>query len=337
MIPLNPKKVKEIAIEYMKVGIVPMIYGSPGIGKSDIVKQIAEQFNLELIDVRLSMAEPTDLNGFPVIENGVASYKPFDTFPISGTKLPKGKRGWLLFLDEANSAPKAVQAASYKIMLDRMVGNSKLHDDVAVMAAGNLETDNAIVEPMSTALQSRLGHILLQVSKLDWLEWAQSNNIDYRITSYIDFDGEKLHVFDADHSDLTFACPRTWEFANRLIEDKVEINNDEITLLSGVITQGAALEFAGHVKCFLDLPTIAQVAANPNSAKLPSEPSTQYAICGMLAGNADATNIKSVVAYIDRLPTEFQIRAIRETVRRFPAAKKEKLFYKKLTDLAQYL
>ena len=136
--------------KYLQAKLVPMLTGSPGIGKSQIIHKIAEDFNLKVIDLRLSQCDLTDLLGFPQITGSKAGYVPMDTFPIQGDKVPDGYSGWMLFLDEMNGAVPAVQAAAYKLILDRMVGSYHLHKNVAIVCAGNLETDNGIVNPMPT-------------------------------------------------------------------------------------------------------------------------------------------------------------------------------------------
>lgn len=105
-----PKHIKRI----LNAGLVPMLHGSPGTAKSSISHQIAEEMGLKVIDLRLSQCDPTDLAGFPTIdkERNKAGYLPMNTFPIKGDELPKDKNGWLLLLDEFNSAPPAVQAAA---------------------------------------------------------------------------------------------------------------------------------------------------------------------------------------------------------------------------------
>lgn len=92
--------------------LVPMLVGSPGIGKSSIVHSIAKEHGLEVIDMRLAQCDPTDLLGFPTITGERAGYRPMETFPIEGDALPAGRNGWLLFLDEFNSSPTGVQAAA---------------------------------------------------------------------------------------------------------------------------------------------------------------------------------------------------------------------------------
>ena len=205
---VKPIQAVSMITSFLKAKLVPLMVGSPGIGKSSIAKQIADQFNLKLIDIRLSQCDVTDLCGFPQIVNNKASYVPMDTFPIEGDTVPKGYSGWLLLFDELTSAVPALQSAAYKILLDRMVGLHHLHKHVALMAAGNLETDNAIVQPMSTALQSRLAHLELVVDSKEWVNWATSNGIDHRITAYINFKPGNLYTFNPDHTDKTYASPR---------------------------------------------------------------------------------------------------------------------------------
>lgn len=97
---------------YIRAKLVPMLVGSPGCGKSQIIYKIAEDYNLKVIDLRLSQCDPTDLAGFPTVAGKKADYVPMAHFPIEGDPIPAGYSGWLLFLDEATSAPPAIQAAA---------------------------------------------------------------------------------------------------------------------------------------------------------------------------------------------------------------------------------
>ena len=297
--------------------LVPMIKGSPGIGKSTIVKTIAKEHGLKVIDMRLAQCDPTDLLGFPTITGDRAGYRPMETFPIEGDPIPEGFTGWLLFLDEFNSAPMGVQAAAYKLVLDRMVGNFNLHKNVAIVCAGNLETDGAIVQTMSTALQSRLVHLQLANDVNEWLDWAYGAGIDHRITSYIKFKPGNLNSFSPDHTDDTYACNRTWEFADRLLKVCGGPNDpDLLPLLAGSISEGVAREFVGFCKIDQDLPKLQQILDNPTGTKVPEEPSILYAITGSLAHNITADNSEQLLKYISRLPKEFQAVTLKESVRR---------------------
>lgn len=308
--------------KYLRAKLVPMIEGSPGQGKSDIVKKIANEYGLKLIDLRLSQCDPTDLMGFPSIGTNInpakakAGYVPMDTFPIEGDEIPKGYNGWLLFLDELNGAALGVQKAAYKLILDRMVGNHPLHKNVAIVAAGNLDTDNAAVEMMSTALQSRLVHIELVPDAKEWIDWATENGIDHRITDFIGFKTKALYTFTPDHTDKTYACPRTWEFANRVINVTEDNDPDRLPMLAGTISEGVAREFLTFMKIYEDLPKPAQIETSPETIKVPDEPSILYALTGSIANNITKDNAGQLMKFVKRIPVEFQVVCLRETVRR---------------------
>lgn len=187
--------------------IVPFMHSSPGIGKSSVGHQIAKAYKLVFIDLRLSDRDPSDMNGLPQFVDNKAQFVPFSTFPLQGEKVPEGYNGWLIMLDEFNSASHATQAAAYKLVLDRMVGEYHLHDKVAMIAAGNLEDDNAIVNPMSSALISRFAHFYIELNNDEWSEWAAKAKIDTRITSFLNFKKGQLYTFKADVS-TPYACPR---------------------------------------------------------------------------------------------------------------------------------
>ena len=313
---VTPSQATSMIAKYIQAKIVPMLTGSPGMGKSAIVKDIAKTYNLKLIDLRLSQCDPTDLLGLPSIQGQRAGYLPMETFPLEGDPIPEGYSGWLLFLDEFNSASIAVQAAGYKLILDRMVGQKNLHKHVAVVCAGNLETDGAIVNPMSTAMQSRLAHLELVTDVNQWLDWAYENGIHRFITSYIKFKPGNLYAFSPDHTDKTYACSRTWEFANRVLEVTGTDDKDLLPMLAGVLSEGVAREFIGFTKIDKDLPKITQIMESPNSIRVPDEPSVLFALTGSISHHANKDNLAPLITYIKRLPKEFQVVTLRETVRR---------------------
>lgn len=302
--------------QLIRAKLVPLLTGSPGMGKSQIYQQIADTYNLKLIDIRLSQCDVTDLNGFPRIQGNKAGYVPMDTFPIEGDSIPDGYSGWLLLFDELTSAPPSLQAASYKIILDRMIGSYRLHKNVAVCAAGNLETDNAIVQPMSTALQSRMCHLELVLDHKEWIDWANDNVLDHRLSSYIAFKPGNLFTFTPDHTDKTYACPRTWEFANRILKVTDDDSKDRLPMLAGTLSEGVAREFIGFCKIQDTLPKMHELIANPKTTPIPDEPSVLYALTGAISHHANKDNCTDLLQYIERMPIEFQVVCLRSIVRR---------------------
>jgi hypothetical protein len=329
-IQISLKQAPSLLMNVLTAGLAPMVCSSPGIGKSDIARKIAKEQNLKMIDVRLSQCDPSDLLGFPRIDKHTqkdgtiiekAGYVPMETFPIEGDALPLDDNGnemdgWLLFLDEMNSAPLSVQAASYKIVLDREVGIHSLHPNVAIMAAGNLATDKAIVSRMSTAMQSRMVHFELAIDNDAWLDWAADAGIDYRIIAYINWRPENLHNFDPNHSDKTFPCPRTWHFLSKIVKPMKEISMDKAALLAGTVGEGAGMEFRNFCDIFESLPTLTDILAAPGTIEVPREPSVLYALTGMLTQHIEETNIGKLMLLINRLPIEFQVISLQGVLKR---------------------
>lgn len=304
---ITTKQLPEALSEVLFAGLVPYISGSPGVGKSDIVKQVAQSLNLQVIDVRLSQLDSTDLSGYPNIKNNKTVFIPPEIFPIEDDPLPKGKQGWLVFLDELSSASLPTQSAAYKLILDRMVGQHKLNPRVVIVAAGNKTTDKAIVNRMGTAMQSRLVHFDLEVVHKDWIEWANTYKFDPRITSFVEFRPDLLHNFNPNHADNTFSCPRTWEFANKLIKNKPVLTHLDIIILAGAIGEGAAREFTGFCEIFNSLPKINKIISNPKDINVDVTPDILYAFTGLIANNVNKDNAEQLKVFVERLPLEFQI------------------------------
>jgi hypothetical protein len=342
---LSPSRAREQIARILRAGLVPVVRSSPGIGKSEIGYSLADEYNLLVMDFRAGQADITDFNGLPSFveyrrEDGTldrrAEFVPFTDFPLEGDELPikhdrDGKvlyeadgvtpqryDGWLLFFDELTSAPKQIQAAAYKILLDKKVGQRRLHKKVMMMAAGNLDTDMAVTHSMSTALQSRLIHLEMRVDHRDWMSWATANGVDSRILGYIAFRPEKLHEFAPDHQDKTFACPRTWWFAHRLIDGQPITLANDLATLAGTLSVGVAHEFIGFCEIYADLPAMSDVIRDPMGTPVPAEPSIKYAMATSIADQLDANNVAPLIQYLNRLPVECRVLCMRMVSQRKP-------------------
>jgi hypothetical protein len=336
MFKLTPKQLRKEVIACMEVGLVPMVTSSPGLGKSSIFAQIAKDFGLVMIDLRLSQMAPEDLMGLPMRKEEKAYFAPFEMFPTESTPIPKGMNGWMLNLDECNSAPKSVQAAAYKLILDRYVGQEKLHPNVYIVAAGNLATDKAIVTQQGTAMQSRLIHLELIADHKSSMEHMAKNGYDHRIIGFLEFQPEKLHSFRPDHTDKTFACPRTWEFASRLIKGKA-YTDVSIALLAGALSDGVAVELHTFMQEYDKIPKFNRIMQAPKTIEVPVEPSTKYAVLTMILDQVTEQNFETVVEYMLRFPTEFQALFFRGVVHRKPSIKRLPAFAQSIKHLTRFL
>lgn len=332
------KNAEPLVEDCIDAGLVPILRGSPALGKSALCAQIARKRNLLLIDERFAGYDPTDMNGFPDLdkEKGIAKYFPLETFPLDDWELPINPEtnepytGWLVLADELTSAVPAVQAASYKLFLDRMVGQRKLHPNAYLIAAGNLDSDNAITHEMSTALISRLINIQIVNSAKEWLDWATKNGIHSLITSFIDYKGSDFfYTFDAENPNQPFAASRTWEFASKLVytfaKKGVSISS-RVQLLAGTVGPGAAVALGAFAATWGQLPPLSEVLANPEQCRMPESPGAQYAMTGAIGDWATAENLPQLIKYFSRMRPDLQVLTFRninnrhEELKRHPAA-----------------
>lgn len=340
MLKMTPSQTRAGIISCFQAGLVPFVTSSPGLGKSSLYASVAHEFGLELIDLRLSQCAPEDLMGLPMRigegRNMKAAFAPFEMFPTENTPLPSGKEGWLLLLDELNSAPRSVQAAAYKLVLDRMVGQAKLHEKVLTGSAGNLVTDRAIVNQMSTAMQSRLIHIEMEFSFKEFMDHAMGARFDPRILAFLNFRSELAHNFDPDHTDRTFPCPRTWEFASRLIAG---VPSDKVnrTLIAGAVGEGAAVEVSTFLEVYASLPSYAMICADAANAPIPQNPGPLYAVLMMLVDQFTKASFKDVLPYVTRLSPELQVVYCRGVKQREPNVASLPAFLGLLKSLTRFL
>lgn len=336
----SPRQTREYIKDILYAGLVPFVRSSPGMGKSEIHRSIADELEVAMIDHRLSTSDPTDLSGLPQFVDGKARFAPFDElFPLQSSPIPKGKQGWMLFLDEINSAPKPVTAASYKLILDRAVGQHRLHDNVVISCAGNLDTDRAITNPASTAMQSRMIHIEMTIEGFED-EWMQDvalkRGFDSRIIAYLSAFPSKLFDFRPDHQGKTFCCPRTWEFMNRLIQGK-EVKEENTALYAGTITAEVASAFVQFTKVFHTMVTVKDILANPETCHMSPDNSSRWATITHMIEKVDSSNFNELATYANRLPLSFRILFFRSILARHKHLKAHPAFAKALRELTQYL
>lgn len=340
----KPRLLREFALDCLYAGLVSFIQGSPGVGKSAIVYSIAKQLNLFLIDHRLSTSPPEDMSGLPAFKDGYAYFAPFrELFPLRDAQLPinpeTGKQydGWLIFLDEFNSAKKDTQAAAYKLILDRMVGQHHLHDNCLMLCAGNLASDRAIVNPLSTAMQSRVIHLELECDFDQWLEdVAFAENYDERIIAYLSQYKDKLMDFNPSHSNKTFCCPRTWSFMNDLIKGKV-VEDRKVALYAGTITAGVAADFVQFTQVYKTMPSVQDILKTPQTYPVPDSLNMRWAITTALLTHVSKDNLEDIAMFIDRMDVSFRILFYKSVMVRNPDLRHFKAFTNALVQLQRYL
>ena len=246
---VTPNEAKSALTHCIQLQRPIMMWGAPGIGKSDIVKQIADSEGRQVIDIRLPLWEPTDIKGIPYYnsaENNMVWASP--------AELPTDpKSNAIVFLDELNSAAPAVQAAAYQLILNRRVGQYHLPEGVSIVAAGNRDSDKGVTYRMPAPLANRFVHIELRVDYDDWLQWATDRKIHADVVGYCTFAKQDLYDFDPKGASRSFATPRSWSFVSQLLSD--DLPESTLTdLVAGAVGEGLAVKFMNHRKVSGQLP-----------------------------------------------------------------------------------
>jgi len=222
------------------------LWGPPGIGKSDVVSEIAQELGGAIIDLRMAQMEPTDIRGIPYFnrDNGKMDWAPPVELPDEefASKYPIV----VLFLDEMNSASPAVQAAGYQLILNRRVGKYHLPDNVVIVAAGNRDSDKGVTYRMPMPLANRFIHLEMKPEFTAWQNWAVDKKIHKDVVGYLSFAKQDLYDFDSKSSSRAFATPRSWCFVSDLLVDDDMDADTQFNLISGAIGEGLAVKFTAH-------------------------------------------------------------------------------------------
>tara|TARA_R110000868_G_scaffold79697_2_gene226635 strand:+ start:2688 stop:3773 length:1086 start_codon:yes stop_codon:yes gene_type:complete len=230
------------------------LWGPPGIGKSDIVAQITNSLtNSYLIDVRLSLWEPTDIKGIPYFNSNANTMSWAPPSELPSEEFAAKYDNIVLFLDEMNSAAPSVQAAAYQLILNRKVGTYKLPDNVMIVAAGNREADKGVTYRMPAPLANRFIHLEMAVNFDDWFQWAVDNKQHKDVVGYLQFAKQDLYDFDPKSPSRSFATPRSWSFVSELLEDNID-ENTTTDLVAGAVGEGLAVKFMAHRKVAANMP-----------------------------------------------------------------------------------
>ena len=230
------------------------LWGPPGIGKSEVVADITNELGGLMIDLRLGQMDPTDIRGIPFYnkELGKMDWAPPIDLPDVDTasKYPIV----VLFMDEMNSAPPAVQAAAYQLVLNRRIGRYILPDNVVMVAAGNRESDKGVTFRMPTPLANRFIHVEMRVDFPVWQDWAVRNEIHKDVVGYLTFAKQDLYDFDAKSSSRAFATPRSWTFVSEILSDEDIDETTATDIVAGTVGEGLAVKFMAHRKISGRLP-----------------------------------------------------------------------------------
>ena len=297
-----------------------MLWGAPGVGKSQAVRQIAKEIGRKtgkktvVTDVRLLLFNPIDLRGIPTAnaEKTLAVWLKPQIFQMDERDSVVN----ILFLDEISAAPQSVQAAAYQITLDRVVGEHRLPENCIVIAAGNRTTDKSVAFKMPKALANRLMHFQVEGSFESWKAWAIESGIHEKVVGFLSFRQSYLMGFDAASEDLAFATPRSWEMVSNVLHAVSGDVEKVYPQVAGLVGGGVAVEFRTWEKVYASLPSMEDIF-NGKRPPVPKTGDTMYALSSSMVAYArahkdDLRRIGNSISYAMGMPPDFSLLVLRD-------------------------
>ena len=287
-----------------------MFRGAPGVGKSTLVKSVADELGIDFRDVRLAQMERVDFAGLPSVEKRETRWNVPNFWP----KDPKSKG--ILLLDEITSAPSDVQVAAYSVILDRRIPNSDyaLPDGWLIVAAGNRAVDKAVVKTMSSALANRMVHFEVEANSEDWVKWGITNGIHPSVTGFIQYRPALLFKMDGENLEQGWPSPRSWERVSTNVDFFADEEDVLRKVVYGLVGTGVGTEFMEFHRMSAKFDNVLEVLTNPKKEfKLPEKADERYAVVSAVIyhlwnGETEAETKKRVDGFyrvLDKLPNDF--------------------------------
>ena len=257
-----------------------LIHGSPGLGKTSIVRELCKERGIGFVPVLLSQIDSVDIRGLPSVnkEEKTMTWNPPDFWP-RGKDQPKG----ILFFDEITAAPKDVQVAAYEIILERKIGNIySVPKGWYIVAAGNDATDHAVATTMSSALANRFMHVEITANAEDWVKWGVSNEIHPSVIGYINYRPASLFNMDNENLERGWPSPRSWEKVSHMIDI---YGGDERVLrkiVYGLVGNRVGVEFCEFHKLNSQFDSVLDMMLGKKEIVIPTEIDRRWALCSAM-------------------------------------------------------
>jgi len=275
---VTPEEARSRILRCFKHKRPVFLWGPPGVGKSEVVADIATELGGYMIDLRLSQMEPTDIRGIPFFNKNNEKMDWAPPIDLPDDEMAAQYPIIVLLLDEMNSAAPAVQAAAYQLILNRRIGKYKLPDNVVMVAAGNRDSDKGVTFRMPSPLANRFLHLEVRPDFQSWQNWAVKNKIHSDVVGYLSFAKADMFDFDPRSNSRSFATPRTWTFASEFCHDK-DMSAAELTdLIAGCVGEGTAVKFMAHRKHAANLPKPEDILAGKVKELKTKEVSAMYSL-----------------------------------------------------------
>lgn len=289
--------------------LIPMAWGDPGLGKTEITEAVAQELGLTLAYADLATRDPAELGGMPWVEGGRTIRCRPDWLPDAGDGI--------LFLDELPQAGIANLNIAATLIREHRIGEHRLPPGWMVVCAGNHQHNRAGTTTMPSQVRNRLDHFTIDADAHAWAKWASARGLDPTLIAYNRYRAQEYH-HKFSPTENAYPTPRSWAASHHVLQ----LNLSEPLMresLDGLVGTAASADFAGFRQIYATLPDVDAIIAAPDRGDLPDNPMTAYALMGALSYRAQPGNFAAIVQYLDRLlEQEFAVVCVVDATARDP-------------------
>lgn len=239
----TPEEAKELIKALRNLKLSFMLWGATGVGKSASVRQLADELNAELRDIRLCQKMPTDIGGLPALDHAT---KQTVFYPPAFLASRADKKAVVLFFDEISLATDDTKGAVLGILEERRQGSVEIPDNWLIIAAGNRPEDLANARGLGAAANRRLLHVVIEPQLEATLQHFIKINVAPEVLAFLKVFPQYLSGEEAARTQKHELYPRpaSWEKVSNVL---AELRNADKRLrhfaIAGIVGDSVAAEF----------------------------------------------------------------------------------------------
>lgn len=312
--------------------MTPQLIGDPGLGKTAIPRQAAEELGIEFASIIVAQYDSGELGGMPYLDEA-----------STGKQYARARPDWLpsegegiLLLDELSQAPLANLNIVAQLVNEHRIGEHKLGDGWTIVVANNHLSNRAGTVSLPTHLKDRLMPIEVEANLDDTIKHFNEKGVNPLLVSFLRVFPQRLAEFEVSRD----ACPspRSWMRVNTLLS---MLEKKALTAVAfnyttaGTVGIGASTDLATHMMLHDKMVDPETCIRDPHSAELPEDVSVSYILCAALSARANESNIGNILKYADRLKHQDQVAFLVKDALMRSGGKESKLL--KAKDMKQWL
>lgn len=328
-ITVSPRELKELLMMALKNFFNVIVSGPPGVGKSAIVKQAADDLGYDLLLCHPAVKDPTDFNGFPfpVERNG----RKIADFLIFGDmlKIVEAVRPLAVCFEDMIQAAPSVQAPIMQVIWERELNGIKIPDHVAFITTTNRRQDKAGGQGLIEPFKSRNAIYNLRPDIKDWVEWAYKDNQPAMLIAFCRRNSKALFEFAPTMDIVNTPCPRTVAKLGHWINAGVP-NDLKMQVYSSCCGEGFSQEFIQFERLVDKLEDPDYIISNPMDARIYTKKDLDltYVTVTSLALRATKQNFDNIMKYGGRLDQEYTMLLVTDSISRNKELMQTKAFSK---------